>query len=111
MNYTDRFNELLAEMKAILTEHNEDVHADCAYSLVAYSDGKEAMQAGSGDIADQIIMLLIHMDAVRRIVEEGYEKNLTAKKWGAVMCAMYAHVYEGKEKDGEWKPTSIHIDI
>lgn len=110
MNYTDRYNELLKEMKALIRDHNDEIYVVEPYNLV-FRDSEGVSQAGSGDITDQIALLLVHMGAVGKIVSEQINKELPPKEWGFIIGGLFADVYDGKENEGEWSSKEIKIKI
>lgn len=111
MDYTKRFNELLAELDELLNAHNDEIYAEHEYSLIyKLDDGLHC--AGSGNIVEQLAMLTAHMDSCRRAYQRAMNKDdIPAKSWGFIAGMMYASTHEGKENDGDFSTTEIKFKL
>ncbi len=111
MDYTKRFNELLAELNELLEAHNDEIYAEHEYSLI-YKADDGLHCAGSGNIVDQLAMLTAHMDSCRRAYQRATNRDdIPAKTWGAIAGAMYASTHDGKENNGEFSTTTIEFKL
>ncbi len=111
MDYTKRFNELLAELDELLEKHNDEIYTDNEYSLI-YNTPKGLHNVGSGSATEQLAMLVSHMDCCRRTCGKVVgKKNVSAKEWGLIVGMMYASVLGGKEDEdiGEFKSTEMEF--
>lgn len=71
MDANTRFDELLKEMYGLIISNNGVIHSAIPYSLVIKDEksGKIA-NMGSGDFKEQMSILMIHLDALKRICVE-----------------------------------------
>lgn len=111
MDYTKRFNELLAELNELLTNHNEEIYADKEYSLI-YKTSEGLHCAASGNVTEQLAMLTSHIDGCRRSCSKAIGKeNASAEEWGLIVGLMYASCFRGEEDTGEFKSTEIEFKL
>ena len=71
MDANTRFEELLNEIYGLIISNNGAIHSTIPYSLIVRDEknGKTA-NMGSGDFQEQMSMLMIHLDALKRICVE-----------------------------------------
>ena len=87
-----RLNDLLKELNDI-AKNGDTEYADMSYSLIL-TDKDGVRQIGSGGFNDQIVMLIAHMEAVRKminVVDENNELGINSnpKEFAAAMATLY----------------------
>lgn len=109
MNYTDKFNALIAELDELLEKHNDEIYTDNEYSLI-YKTSEGLNCVGSGSATEQLAMLVSHMDSCRRTCSKAIGKeNASVTEWGLIVGLMYASCFKGNEDKGEFKSTEIEF--
>lgn len=112
MDYSKRYNELLTELKQLITEHNDEIFVSTAYNFISMNDNDGIAQAGSGSTEDQLAMLMVHIDAVRRTcIEDMGDKAKDAANWGFAIGLIYAESFKRKENTGDFNSKSIRMKI